>query len=148
MRLAHPPWGARKLAALLRREGIDPPAVSTVHAALLRRDLVGEDGSRAQAYGRIEREEPTALWQMDFKGREKLACGAWVQPLTIIDDHSRYAVCLSACVDQKTQTVRELLITAFRHCGLPVAIYVDNGSLLIAFSIACGSSAALCVQFG
>lgn len=128
LRRAHPAWGARKLAALLRREGLEPPAVSTVHAALLRHDLVGADARRPQAWGRFEREEPNALWQMDFKGRETLACGSWVHPLTIIDDHSRYAVCLSACLDQKTQTVRERLIAAFRHCGLPRAIYVDNGS--------------------
>src|SRR5882757_9231846 len=36
LRDAHPAWGARKLAALLEREGIEPPAASTVHAILMR----------------------------------------------------------------------------------------------------------------
>jgi len=128
LRLAHPAWGARKLGALLRREGVEPPAASTIHAALLRNGLVQEDARRPQAYGRFERSEPNALWQMDFKGRGKLACGEFVHPLTVIDDHSRFAIGLSACVDQKTMTVRDRLTGAFRRYGLPAAIYVDNGS--------------------
>lgn len=81
-RLAHPAWGARKLAALLRREGVEPSAASTILAVLLHNGLVQEDARRPQAYGRFERSEPNALWQMDFKGRRKLACGELVHPLS------------------------------------------------------------------
>lgn len=63
-----------------------------------------------------------------FKGRRKLACGELVHPLTVIDDHSRFAICIWACVDEKTTTVRDRLTGAFRRHGLPAAIYVDNGS--------------------
>src|ERR1700759_2303823 len=31
VRDAHPAWGARKIARCLKRDGIEPPAVSTVH---------------------------------------------------------------------------------------------------------------------
>ena len=48
--------------------------------------------------------------------------------MTVIDDHSRFAVGLAACADQRTQTVQTRLETVFRHHGLPEAIYVDNGS--------------------
>jgi transposase InsO family protein len=65
---------------------------------------------------------------MDFKGREKLACGGVCHPLTVVDDHSRYALALEACADQRLPTVRERLIPVFRRHGLPRAVYVDNGT--------------------
>jgi transposase InsO family protein len=127
VRDAHPAWGARKIAAVLHREGIEPPATSTVHAVLSRHGRIAPD-SPGRAYGRFERAAPNALWQMDFKGRVRLGCGAWLHSLTVIDDHSRFAVGLAACADQKTQTVQAHLERALRHHGLPEAIYVDNGS--------------------
>ena len=127
VRDAHPAWGARKIAAVLRREGSEPPAASTVHAVLSRHGRIAPE-SPGRAYGSFAREAPNALWQMDFKGRVRLRCGAWLHPLTVIDDHSRFAVGLAACANQQTQTVQARLEAAFRHHGLPDAIYVDNGS--------------------
>jgi transposase InsO family protein len=127
VRDAHPAWGARKIAAVLRRNGIEPPAASTVHAVLSRHGRIAPQ-SPGRAYGRFERAAPNALWQMDFKGRVRLGCGAFLHPLTVIDDHSRFAVGLAACADQRTQTVQAQLEQALRHHGLPEAIYVDNGS--------------------
>ena len=49
-------------------------------------------------------------------------------PLTILDDHSRYAVGLAACPNQRTATVRGHLVTAFQRYGLPDRLLVDNGS--------------------
>jgi transposase InsO family protein len=123
----HPAWGARKIAAVLRREGTAPPATSTVHAVLLRHGRVAAEAP-GRAYGSFERAAPNALWQMDFKGRVRLCNGAWLHPLTVIDDHSRFALGLGACADQRTQTVRTQLEQALRRHGLPEAIYVDNGS--------------------
>jgi transposase InsO family protein len=65
---------------------------------------------------------------MDFKGRTQLACGAWCHPLTVIDDHSRFAVALEACADEQGTTVRARLERAMRIHGLPQAIYTDNSS--------------------
>jgi transposase InsO family protein len=127
VRKAHPAWGARKIAAVLRRDGIVPPAASTVHAVLSRHGCIAPE-SPGRAYGTFERGAPNALWQMDFKGRVRLGCGGWLHPLTVIDDHSRFAVGLAACADQQTQTVQTRLEVTFRHHGLPEAIYVDNGS--------------------
>jgi len=127
VRDTHPAWGARKIAAVLRRDGIAPPADSTVHAVLSRHGRIAPE-SAGRAYGAFERSEPNALWQMDFKGQVRLGCGVWLHPLTVIDDHSRFAVGLAACADQQTQTVQARLETTFRHHGLPEAIYVDNGS--------------------
>jgi transposase InsO family protein len=112
---------------VLRRNGLEPPAASTVHAVLSRHGRIAPL-SPGRAYGTFERPAPNALWQMDFKGRVRLNCGAFLHPLTVIDDHSRFAVGLAACADQKTQTVQAHLERALRHHGLPEAIYVDNGS--------------------
>lgn len=104
VRDAHPAWGARKIAVVLQREGIVPPAVSTVHKVLSRHGRIAPD-SPGRSYASFERTTPNALWQMDFKGRVRLSCGAWLHPLTVIDDHSRFAVGLAACADQQTRTV-------------------------------------------
>ena len=127
VRDAHPAWGARKIAAVLRRNGVEPPAASTVHAVLSRHGRIAPD-SPGRAYGSFARDAPNALWQMDFKGRVRLGCGAFLHPLTVIDDHSRFAVGLAACADQRTRTVQTQLERVLRHHGLPEAIYVDNGS--------------------
>ena len=49
-------------------------------------------------------------------------------PLTIPDNHSRYALGLAACPNQRTATVRAHLISAFQRYGLPDRLLVDNGS--------------------
>ena len=46
----------------------------------------------------------------------------------MIDDHSRYALCLAACANEQSLTVQEQLTATFRRYGLPDAFFVDNGS--------------------
>jgi putative transposase len=125
---AHPAWGARKLAARLQRENIAPPAASTVHEILRRNDRVIETAGQGAPLTRFEKPAPNLLWQMDFKGWVKLTSGTRCHPLTVVDDHSRYLVCLKACAGQTEETVRGHLELAFRHHGLPDAMFVDNGS--------------------
>lgn len=125
----HPAWGARKIAGRLARLGIAPPAASTVHAILRRHGRIGPAaGAGGKAFTRFERDEPNALWQMDFKGWIRTSDGRVCHPLTVIDDHSRFAPCLQACGDQRGATVRPRLEAAFRRYGLPQAIFVDNGT--------------------
>jgi transposase InsO family protein len=124
LRAERPDWGARKLAVLLGREGIQvPPA--TVHRVLLRKGLVRLDDRRRQAAGRFEREQPNQLWQMDFKSPK-----GWDQPvgpLSVLDDRSRYAVALASTGRSRAADVRERLETAFGACGLPDAMLMDHG---------------------
>lgn len=128
LRDAHPAWGARKLARCLERDGITAPAVSVVHEILRRNDRIGAPVGGERAHLRFEMTAPNRLWQMDFKGWIKLANGAKCHPLTVIDDHSRYAICLQACADQQANTVQNRLERIFRRYGLPDAFFVDNGS--------------------
>ena len=127
MRDQHPAWGARKIAGCLKRDGITPPAVSTVHAILVRHGRI-EPGTRmSHSYGRFEKPAANQLWQMDFKGEVQMIDGTWCYPLTVLDDHSRYALCLQACEKPGGTTVKPLLERTFHRYGLPKAFYLDNG---------------------
>jgi transposase InsO family protein len=129
VRDAHPAWGARKIGRVLARQGLEPPAASTIHEILRRQGRIAADPtSPGKAYQRFERPTPNELWQMDFKGWVKLADGSRCHPLTVIDDHSRFAAALTACADQTGATVRKHLQGAFRLYGLPEAMFVDNGT--------------------
>jgi transposase InsO family protein len=129
VRDAHPAWGARKLARCLERDGYLSPAVSTVHEILRRHGRVEAAAGRSgQAFQRFEKPAPNLLWQMDFKGWVALANGVRCHPLTMVDDHSRYSLCLKACDNQQSSTVQGHLDTTFRRYGLPDAMFVDNGT--------------------
>lgn len=125
----HPAWGGRKLRAFLADMGFSPPAASTI-TEILRRNgrLNPEEKSKHTPWHRFEREMPNDLWQMDFKGWFELTRGGRCHPLTIIDDHSRYAVCLKACPNERRPVVQEALIETFRTYGLPERMLMDNGS--------------------
>jgi transposase InsO family protein len=125
----HPAWGARKIAHCLKRDGLVVPAPSTVHQILCRNGRVKPtDHAPPNPGHRFEKEAPNLLWQMDFKGHMPLTNGTNCHPLTIVDDHSRYVICLKACANEQRFTVQDHLTTTFRHYGLPEAFYTDNGS--------------------
>jgi transposase InsO family protein len=125
LRRERPDWGARKLAVLLGREDLKVPA-ATVHRILLRRGLVRVEDRHAQAPRRFEREHPNQLWQMDFKSPK--GWGQPVGPLSVIDDHSRYAITLFQTGSTRAEAVREQLVQAFTDCGLPEAMLMDHGT--------------------
>jgi transposase InsO family protein len=128
VRADHPRWGGRKIARRLRDLGhADVPAPSTVTAILRRHGVALEPPGAATAFRRFERAWPNELWQMDFKGHFALARGR-CHPLTVLDDCSRFNLCLAACGDERGETVRGHLRTAFRRYGLPQWIITDNGS--------------------
>jgi transposase InsO family protein len=128
VRDAHPAWGGRKIMHYLKRAGHEVPAASTVHAILRRHDRILPAAGGARASLRFEKEAPNLLWQMDFKGHVPLAGGGRCHPLTVLDDHSRYCLCVQACGNEQEATVQGHVEATFRRHGLPDAIYVDNGS--------------------
>lgn len=129
LREAHPAWGGRKLRARLLHLGWQAvPAASTITGILRRHGLIDPaESAKHRAWRRFEAQAPNELWQMDFKGHVAISSGR-CHPLTVLDDHSRYALGLEACADQRTGTVRERLTAIFRRYGLPRKILVDNGS--------------------
>jgi transposase InsO family protein len=129
LRQKHPCWGARKLARRLRDLGQEEvPSISTITAILNRHGLIdAKAGPGHQAFTRFERERPNELWQMDFKGHFPTAKGR-CHPLTILDDHSRFALKIAACADERLETVTGALTTVFRRYGLPERMLTDNGA--------------------
>ena len=128
VRLANPVWGGRKLRRRLQDLGHAPvPAASTCTEILRRADLLVPPVTRG-AVQRFERGWPNELWQMDHKGDFATQSGQRCYPLTVLDDHSRFNVVLSASGNQRGDTVRAALTQAFEHYGLPEAILCDNGA--------------------
>ena len=127
VRDAHPTWGSRKIHAWLRDQaGLVAPAPSTITGILHREDRIDPTTTRPQAYLRFERAAPNDLWQMDFKGHHAMRQGR-VHPLSVLDDHSRFALSLVACPHEQGDLVQQHLITCFQQYGLPEAILADNG---------------------
>jgi len=128
-RQRHPCWGGRKLAQVLRNEGYDAvPAPSTITHILRRHGLLGGGtGGSSPRWIRFEHPAPNDLWQMDFKGPMTVGTHR-CDPLTVLDDHSRYNVVLQAVANMKTATVQATLTETFRRYGLPRRMNMDNGS--------------------
>jgi len=125
LRQQRPDWGARKLQHLLQKEGIRLPG-STIHRILLRYDLVRDCDRQPAAVKRFERAQPNQLWQMDFKGPK-----GWDQPLgplSILDDHSRYALALENTASTQAQQVQAVLERVFREQGVPEEMLMDHGT--------------------
>lgn len=126
----YPYWSGRKLRMLLP-EGMHRPHHSTIDSILSRhgRKVVGAPTVQNKPPIRFEHPAANMLWQMDFKGHIGLTDprAGRCHPLTVLDDHSRFSVCLVACANQQYTTVKNALELAFRRYGLPERITADNG---------------------
>ena len=127
LRRREPVWGGRKIRDRLRLDGVSGlPAPSTITDILRRHGLLRPPLRPQRDLMRFEAEQPNDLWQMDFKGHFETASGT-CHPLTVLDDHSRFQLCLAACPDEKTETVEAELLRLFGEYGLPRRILCDNG---------------------
>lgn len=82
-RQEHPAWEPRKL----KRNG----CVDTMQSP------------KNTPYRCFERDQSNELWQMDFKGHFPLENGTRCHPLTVLDDHSCYALCLQAMPNERRE---------------------------------------------
>lgn len=128
---AYPCWGARKLLALLPEDAGNPHP-NTIVAILRRhgRQLVPHVDAMEPANSRFEHDAPNKLWQMDFKGHFALTNdkAGRCHPLTVLDDHSRFSMCLAACSGEDRKQVQAALTQTFQTYGLPERITCDNGT--------------------
>ena len=129
LRDKHPAWGGRKLKRRLEDMGhSEIPSPSTITSILRRSARISpEESKKHKAWQRFEAERPNDLWQMDFKGDFPTRDGR-CYPLTILDDHSRYALCIGACENYRRESVGRHLREVFRIYGMPYSIIMDNGS--------------------
>ena len=129
LRQEQPAWGARTLRGMLTSQGLSMPCVSTVHAILKRNGLIDPaESAKHQAFVRFEHPQPNDLWQMDFKGHFPMRCGERCHPLTVLDDHSRYNLCLQGLDNERGSSVQACLTATFRRYGLPWCMLMDNGA--------------------
>lgn len=128
LRDKHPAWGGRKLKRRLEDVGYaDIPSPSTITEILKRNNRISDDESeKREAWHRFEAERPNDLWQMDFKGYFQARDGR-CHPLTVLDDHSRYSLCIGACKYERKTIVEQHLIDVFRKYGMPFRMLMDNG---------------------
>jgi transposase InsO family protein len=128
LRGQHPAWGGRKIERRLIDQGhSDVPRPSTITGILHRHGLVDQAASvAAQHWHRFEHEAPNDLWQMDFKGNFATTEGL-CHPLTLLDDHSRFNLAITACSNTRTPTIQDELQRIFERYGLPRRINADNG---------------------
>ena len=132
LRQERPGWGARKIQVFLCNKGYEMPCIRTVNNILKRNGLISLEASQARKpFTRFEREQNNELWQADFKGDILMLDGDRCYPLTILDDHSRYALLIEPRQDQRD--VLRSFIPVFRHYGLPEAILTDNGANFAGF---------------
>jgi transposase InsO family protein len=129
LRKRHRAWGGRKIRKRLQCMGWrSVPAASTITDILKRNGCINpSESAKHKAWTRFEASGPNELWQMDFKGHfaaDKGRC----HPLTVLDDHSRYALGLQACSNEKALTVQQRLVRIFKRYGLPGQMLMDNGS--------------------
>src|SRR5438270_11742601 len=137
VRTEHSAWGGRKVRRRLQDLGHPAvPSASTITAILHRQGGIADAAEAShKPFERFERAAPNELWQMDYKSLPLARTGGHFatragrcHPLTVVDDHSRYAVGLRACGDERESTVQNELTAIFRRYGLPERMLMDNGA--------------------
>ncbi|MCY4448441.1 MAG: helix-turn-helix domain-containing protein, partial [Chloroflexi bacterium] len=115
VREEHPAWGGRTIRKVLADRGHRPvPSPSTI-TAILRRNGCTVGGKRPQRdWQRFEHRHPNDLWQIDFKGHFPTSAGR-SHPLTVLDDHYRFALRSRGCAKQSTALVRAELSGLLRR---------------------------------
>ena len=125
----HPVWGPRKLERYLQnKEYVELPCKSTIGNILSRNGRIEPEASEShQPLRRFERPFPNDLWQMDYKGDFGMLNGDRCYTLTMLDDHSRFSLCLKAQGGTTYRGFKPELVRVFEEYGLPQAILCDNG---------------------
>jgi len=101
---------------------------ATVHRILVREGAVVPEPKKRpkSSYVRFEAAQPNETWQSDFT-HHRLAGGADTEILTWLDDHSRYALHISA----HRRVTGAVVLSAFREAaaaqGFPASVLTDNG---------------------
>ena len=127
-----PDWGAPKIRErlIMQYPDVNAPAISTVHAVLVRHGLVEHPKKRrprAKGTPMGAAHEPNQLWCVDYKGEFRMNDRQYCYPLTVTDFATRF---LLGCEGQES-TQEKYAFTVFHQLfqeyGLPERIRSDNG---------------------
>lgn len=128
MRKEHPKWGARRIRTELRRGGTEAPAVSSIHRALVRNNLVAPGPTRVRpATQRFERSSPNELWQIDAT-RLLLSDETEVWVMDILDDHARFCLAARVSLRPTGEAALACFEWAISRYGIPAQVLSDNGT--------------------
>jgi len=128
-------WGAQKIGEVLRREhgASGAPSERAIGQWLRRLKLSVPRrrrrrwGAALQLPGLTAAVRANQVWTVDFKGWYLTRQGQRVEPLTVRDLFSRYALTIQALPSQKWRLVQREMKRLFRRHGLPEIIRADNG---------------------
>ena len=130
LRKHYPAIGAVKLRRMMEDAGhTDLPCARTFNNIFRRHDLIGqEESSAATPILRFEKTAPNEMWQADFKGNFRMSDGYRCHPLNILDDCSRFNLCIEALTSETFDAVKPVMERLFREYGLPFSFLCDNGN--------------------
>ena len=120
--------GPHTIATHLQRQGLTVPSVATIWCILTRAGLVTpEPGKRPKrSYLRFAADLPNECWQADFT-HWSLANRTDTEILCFLDDHSRYAISLTAHAPVTGTDVLTAFRAAIEIYGMPASTLTDNG---------------------
>lgn len=103
-------------------------STATIHRYLTDAGLVTPEPKKKpkSSYVRFEADQPNECWQSDFT-HWALASGADVEILVWLDDHSRYALSVTAHQPVTGPIVVNTFTTAIENHGPPASTLTDNG---------------------
>ena len=130
LRKRYPALGAVKLRRMMEDAGhTDLPCARTFNNIFRRHDLIGqEERSAATPIQRFEKSTPNEMWQADFKGHFRMENGYRCHPLNILDDCSRFNLCIEALTNETFDAVKPVMERLFQEYGLPFSFLCDNGN--------------------
>ena len=125
--------GAASIADHLRAQGHTAPSVTTIWRILTRAGLITPEPRKRpkRSFIRFQADLPNECWQADFT-HWPLADGTDTEILCFLDDHSRYAISLTA----HRVVTGPIVLAAFRAAidthGIPATTLTDNGLVFTA----------------
>lgn len=130
IRQLHPALGAVKLRKIMENAGYtNLPCARTFNNIFVRHGLIESEASQAATpYQRFEKAIPNEMWQADFKGHFRMEDGYRCHPLNIIDDCSRFNLCIEALTNETFDAVKPVMERLFKEYGLPFSFLCDNGN--------------------
>jgi len=129
-RKQYPALGAVKIRRIMENSGhINLPCARTFNNIFARNGLIEKEASQAAApCQRFEKAEPNEMWQADFNGHFGMRNGQRCHPLNIIDDCSRFNLCVEALTEETFSAVKPVVERLFLEYGLPFSFLCDNGN--------------------
>jgi len=122
--------GAQTIAHHLAMRLGSAPSRSTIWRILKAQGLITPEPHKRpkSSWNRFQAELPNQLWQADAT-HWRLANGAEVEILNLIDDHSRFCLASVAYPTIKAADVLEVFTTAGQSYGYPARFLTDNAAV-------------------